>query len=205
MRNKILFLTVSETLRNLVIRNKNYEFDFVDDGRKLSAVLQRNLTEKNSPYTLLIIDENIADTNLINSTNLDVISLNKDQKNIEKIHYINKPLHVTDLFGKIEFLIENQQRKILNFDNFSINLEARFMRKNDGSETKITELEAKIIEFFLDENQLEKTKARILQTVWSYKNSDQMTDTGTAEVTINNLRKKLKEFGIDEQINLNFR
>ena len=176
---KILFLTNSEVLKNLVTKNQNYEFEFVEARENLDKFLR----EKPADFSLLILDEPISETNF---TNLPVI-------------FLTKPLQITELFGKIENLLKNQEKKIFNLGNCTINLEARFI-KNDEEEIKLTELEVKILDFFLNESSENKSKTRILQEVWNYKNSDQMTDTGIVEVTINKLKKKLKDLGIEQLI-----
>ena len=176
---KILFLTNSEVLQNLVTKNQNYEFEFVNNQENLNKILQ----ERSAAFSLLILDETIFETN----SALPTI-------------FLRKPIHLTELFGKIEDLLSNQEKKIFNLGNCTINLEARFI-KNDKEEIKLTELEAKILDFFLDDNSGDKNKIRILQEVWNYKNRDQMTDTGIVEVTINKLRKKLKDLGIEQLVN----
>ena len=108
------------------------------------------------------------------------------------------------MLEKIDFLTKNQPKKIFYLGDCIINLEARFIQKiTDGKiadETKLTEIEAKILDFFFNEAEENRSKNKILQEVWNHKNADQMTDTGIVEVTINKLRKKLKEFTIDELI-----
>jgi len=202
---KILFLTNSEVLKSLVIKNKDYEFDFVDDEKKLNQILQRKFTQETLDYELLILDENVAETKLINIANLDVISFIKEQRNLDKIYHLSKPIHITDLFAKIAFLSKRHQRKIINLGNFIINFESRFVKKmiddRVTNEIRLTELEAKILNFFLEHPEMEKTKIILLQEVWKYSNANQVTDTGIVEVTINKLRKKLKEIGIDELVN----
>ncbi len=180
-------------LKNLVQKNQNYEFEF--------SALKKNFSEKNfSDFSLLIFDQIVTDTAFFNSLNLPIISFIKEQKDLDKIHFLPKPVHITELFAEIKNILQNQRRKILNLGDFIINFESRFIQK-DLNETKLTELEAKILQFFLEKSAEEKTKNKILQEVWNHMNSSQMTDTGIVEVTINKLRKKLKEIGIDEMIN----
>lgn len=198
---KILFLTDSEALKNLVAKNQNYEFEFFADEKNLQEFLEKS--SENLDYSALLLDQIITQTNFINSLNLAIISFVKEQENLNQIHFLNKPVHIIELFSAIESLTTKRQDKIFNIGDCEIDLESRFIKKTHDqseSEIKLTELEAKILDFFLDEF-AEKTKVKILQKVWGYKNSDQMADTGIAEVTINKLRKKLKELGIDELIN----
>lgn len=200
---KILTLSRSETLKDLLIKNQAYEFEFIEDEKIFTDILQKS--EKN--YSLLICDQILTEPsllNLINNSNLPVISFFKEQNGLEKIYLIPKPVHITNLLEKIDFLTKNQPKKIFYLGDCIINLEARFVKKiADGkaiNEIKLTEIEAKILDFFFNESEEKRTKNRILQEVWNHKNADQMTDTGIVEVTINKLRKKLKEFAIDELI-----
>jgi DNA-binding response OmpR family regulator len=198
---KILFLTNSDALQTLALKNKNYEFEFVCDEKKLNKILQKKISLEKVDYSLIILDEKVSQASLINFTNLPIISLVAEQQNFNALTYSSKPIHITEFFNEIEILIQNQQRKIFKIDDCIFDFEARFIKKdNHQQETKLTELEAKILIFFLEKKAEEKTKAQLLQEVWSYKNTSQMTDTGVVEVNINKLRKKLKELGIDEQI-----
>lgn len=189
---KILFLTDSEALKNLVSKNQDYEFEFISDENAIS---------QNSDFSALILDQVISKTDFVNSLVLPVISFCQEQKDLNNIHFLSKPLHITSLFAKIEELTEEPDKKTFRLGDCIIDLTSRFVRKDGGVEIKLTELEAKILDFFLKDPGAQKTKDRILQEVWNYRYTGQMADTGIVEVTINKLRKKLKEAGIDEAIN----
>jgi hypothetical protein len=201
---KILVFSKNEALKDLFKKNQAYEFEFVESEKIFAEILRGS--EKN--YSLLICDQILAEPNLlnlINNSNLPMISFFKEQSGLEKIYLIPKPIHITALLEKIDFLTNNQQKKIFYLRDCSINLEARFIQKTaDGkiiNEIKLTEIETKILEFLFSEPEEKRTKNRILKEVWNHKNADQMTDTGIVEVTINKLRKKLKEIAIDDLIN----
>jgi len=198
---KILFLTNSDALKSLATKNKNYEFEFVGDEKKLNKILQKKISSETLDYSLFIFDEIIVQTRLINFSNLPAISFFKEQGDLNQIHLLTKPIHITELFGKIEILLQHQQKKVFEFKDHIFDFETRFIKRNDdGQEMKLTEIEAKILIFFLERSAEEKTKTKLLQEVWNYRYADQMTDTGIVEVTINKLRKKLKEFEIDQQV-----
>lgn len=202
---KILFLTDSEALKNLVIKNKNYEFEFFTDEKNLAEFLTKKSSE-NFDFSLLILDQIVTQTEFINHRNLKIISFFKDQQNLNQIHFLSKPVHITELLSAIAILTKDQERKSIEIGDCVIDFESRFIKKihdqnSTDSETKLTEIEVKILDFFLNEPTKEKTKSEILRNVWNHKNSDQMADTGLVEVTLNKLKKKLKELGIDELIN----
>lgn len=177
---KILFLTNSDALKNLAAKNKNYEFEFVADAKNLEALLQ----QENS-FDLLVADDDFS----LPQTDLPILKF-------------SKPIHITDLFSRVEILTQNAG-KIFYTGDAVINLDARFIQQTSGlEEIKLTELETKILDFFLSRNDEEKTKGKILQEVWGYKNTDQMTDTGIVEVTLTKLRKKLKDVGAANLLNL---
>lgn len=171
-------------------KNSNYEFEF-------SAA-----TPDFSKFSLLILDEIVSDVAFFNSLNLPVISFVKEQTGFEQIHFLNKPVRITELFTKIDDLLKTQQRKIINLGDFTINFEARLIQNSQNfQEIKLTEIEAKILEYFIEKSEAERNRINILENVWNYTNAAQMTDTGIVEVSINKLRKKLKEIGIDSLIN----
>lgn len=200
---KILVLSENEALKDLLKKNEDCEFDFKNNEEDLNNLLSQN----QESHSLLIVDKNISDLqliSLINSKNIPIILLSNDQPLLNKYHKLNKPFHISNLLEIINSITKNKEKKIFYLGDCEINLEARFIRKeNSVDEVKLTELETKILDFLLKEN--DKSKNNILRQVWNYKNSKEMTDTGIVEVTINKLRKKIKDYEINKIINFKLR
>lgn len=198
---KIILLSENQILNNLIASNKQLDLSVIKDESELVKILK----EHPQDYLLTIANRLITDASTIkalNSSDVILVSFFKDQAGVEKIKFLEKPFHISKLLAIAEETKRELSKKQFLFKDCLIDLERRFITKSE-QEIRLTEIEAKILDFFLSKEQKIHSKSALLLEVWNHKNIDQMTDTGIVEVTINKLKKKLKDLQIDSIVDFN--
>lgn len=187
---KILVISNSVFLRNLLANQQNMEFIFADQNELQNIKLK--------DFSIILLDERLKDEvflELIKKSAVEVISFDKD--NIEKfdrINFLPKPIQIRNLFELIRGLLAKQELAVLYFDDFFIDVKKRLLVKNQNS-IKLTELETRLAKFLFDKNK-KYSKKDLLVNVWGYKNADLVANTTAVETAITALRKKFESVAI---------
>lgn len=184
---KILVYTKSEFLEKLLSKCKDrYELKFINEAKQLNLIL-------NADYSLLILDEFEGQLPDLSCATI-FLTKNPEDKPAEYGQILVKPIRIVTLFAVIENLLTKD--RTIRIGDCSLDLNQRLIQKSvDMLELKLTEIETKILEFFL-KTECAKTKPEIVEKVWGHKND--LIETGVVSVALAKLRKKLKEAEMHE-------
>lgn len=192
--NKILVISDNQALRTLLTSQEELEFIFIDNKEQVNQ-FDNNMQ---TGIALAIIDLQLPNNSKIidflTLKNLPIISLITNQPILAKIKNLTimpKPISIGSLLNNITKMISDQELKTIDHQNCQINFQKRTVTKNDR-EIKLTELENNLLKYLINHNN-KISKNNLLTEIWSYKNLENINDTGTVEVTLNKLKKKLKE------------
>lgn len=116
--------------------------------------------------------------------------------------YLTKPFHIAELNARIKSVIRRKKsdgRRLLELENVSINIEERIVLVNNQS-MDLNRKEFDILVFFVANKSRVVSKSAIAENIWG-DYIDQSNDFDFIYSQIKNLRKKLRSFEANIEIN----
>jgi len=213
-KHRILYAEDDETLAYLTVDNliqHNYEVDHFSDGEQCLQAF------KTSSYDLCILDVMLPKTDgfLLAEAirNLDheipIIFLSAKVLKEDRIKglrigaddYMVKPFSIEELVLKIEIFINRSKKKtnttktVYKVGSFLFDA-ANFTLQNDSGKTMLTQREAELLKYFLDNKNTVLKRESILQAIWG---KDDYFLGRSLDVFVSRLRKI---FSSDEKIKI---
>jgi DNA-binding response OmpR family regulator len=213
-KQRILYAEDDETLAYLTVDNliqHNYDVDHFSDGEQCLQAF------KTSAYDLCILDVMLPkmDGFLLAEAirNLDheipIIFLSAKVLKEDRIKglrigaddYMVKPFSIEELVLKIEIFINRSKKKtnttkaLYKVSSFSFDA-ANFTLQNDSGKTMLTQREAELLKYFLDNKNMVLKRENILQAIWG---KDDYFLGRSLDVFVSRLRKI---FSSDDKIKI---
>lgn len=180
----------------------------------IETIIYNNLSQTENinfnDFDLILLDANLPDGSGFNFlkwlrdfSDLPVIMLtvkDEDEYVIRGLSqgaddYITKPFSLPVLKARIDNVFSRKIKKVdeLTFENLSLDLISKQAFLN-GKDLELNLKEFSVLEFLLENQDINILRERIIDHVWSYDFYE--VNDNTLSVTIKRLRKKLGEYGI---------
>ncbi|BED91975.1 MAG: response regulator transcription factor [Candidatus Improbicoccus pseudotrichonymphae] len=212
---RILVVEDEDAIREFEIINlqrAGYQVIETSNGNEALSIFE----EKNGDFDLAVIDIMISGIDGIElckelrkrSKSIGIILLTAKTQEMDKISglmygaddYITKPFSPSELIARVDALyrrvalitsrINNNFNEEIKFNEFSLNLRKRTLKKNDKN-ISLTQVEFQIIEYLFSNPNSMLSRKQILDYVW--KESNENFDEKIVDVNIRRLRMKIED------------
>ena len=174
-----------------------YESERCDNGKKAVDLVT------SQSYDLVLLDVMLPDMDgfkvieYIDKEETAVIFLTALQDVMDKVKglklgaedYIVKPFETVELLARIEVVLRRKHKSnnTIHYGDITMNIDEHTVKKGDDY-VSLTPKEFDILAFFLQNQDIALTRARLLATVWGY---EFMGETRTVDIHVQQIRKKM--------------
>ncbi len=155
------------------------------DGLEIVKKLKKNEKYKNIP--IMIISAKSSEIDRVIG-----IDLGADD-------YLVKPFGVLELVSRVKALLRRNEKfnqsKIIQIKELRLDIKEYIVRYKD-QEIIFTKKQFDLLKYFMEKNQKTVTRDEILNNVWGY---EFFGETRTLDVHVKEIRKKLKDAGVESQ------
>ena len=197
---KILIVEDDENIAKMIaaaVSIVGYQYGMCTDGTEAVEMIL------NAHYDLILLDVMLPGMDGFNiiqkirNKGTPVIFLTALQNVSDKVKglqlgaedYIVKPFEAVELLARIEVVLRrfNKSRKVLKFDNITVDLEKHAVTKGDIS-VLLTPKEFDVLVLFIQNIDIALTRERLLAAVWGYLYQG---ESRTVDIHVQQVRKKM--------------
>ena len=185
------------------LQKEGFSITAVDGQSKDLALLEESATE----FDLMLLDVSLAEGNGFSvcraaksTTNLPVIFLTASGDEYSVVtgldlgadDYISKPFRPRELVSRINNILRRygKANTIMEYKNLSVDVVKATVRK-DGQEITLSALEYRLLLYFLNNQGIVLSRARLLEALWDI--AGEFVNDNTLTVYIKRLREKIEE------------
>ncbi len=185
------------------LQKEGFSITAVDGQSKALALLEESATE----FDLMLLDVSLAEGNGFSvcraaksTTNLPVIFLTASGDEYSVVtgldlgadDYISKPFRPRELVSRINNILRRygKANTIMEYKNLSVDVVKATVRK-DGQEITLSALEYRLLLYFLNNQGIVLSRARLLEALWDI--AGEFVNDNTLTVYIKRLREKIEE------------
>ncbi|MFO7969527.1 MAG: winged helix-turn-helix domain-containing protein [Bacillota bacterium] len=156
------------------------------DGLEIIKYLKKNKELKNIP--IMIISAKTSEIDKVIG-----IDLGADD-------YLIKPFGVLELVSRVKALLRRaktiEENDDLSINNLNLDIK-HYMATYKNNNLDLTKKQFSLLKLFMENHQKTLSREEILNKIWGY---DFVGETRTLDVHIKEIRKKLKNAGLEEQV-----
>ncbi|MEY8391254.1 response regulator transcription factor [Lachnospiraceae bacterium 45-W7] len=185
------------------LQKEDFSITAVDGQRKALQILEESAAE----FDLILLDVSLADGNGFaicraakSSTDLPVIFLTASGDEYSVVtgldlgadDYISKPFRPRELVSRIHNILRRygKANSVLEYKNLSADI-VRGTVKKDGQEIILSALEYRLLLYFLNNQGIVLSRARLLEALWDI--AGEFVNDNTLTVYIKRLREKIEK------------
>ena len=185
------------------LQNEGFSITSVDGQGKALALLE----ESAANFDLILLDVSLAEGNGFavcraakSTTNLPIIFLTASGDEYSVVtgldlgadDYISKPFRPRELVSRIHNILRRygKANTLLEYKNLSADVVKATVRK-DGQEITLSALEYRLLLYFLNNQGIVLSRAKLLEALWDI--AGEFVNDKTLTVYINRLREKIEE------------
>ncbi|NBH13504.1 DNA-binding response regulator [Lachnospiraceae bacterium] len=185
------------------LQKEDFSITAVDGQRKALQTLEESAAE----FDLILLDVSLADGNGFaicraakSSTDLPVIFLTASGDEYSVVtgldlgadDYISKPFRPRELVSRIHNILRRygKANSVLEYKNLSADI-VRGTVKKDGQEIILSALEYRLLLYFLNNQGIVLSRARLLEALWDI--AGEFVNDNTLTVYIKRLREKIEK------------
>lgn len=185
------------------LQKEGFSITAIDGQSKALALLEESATE----FDLMLLDVSLAEGNGFSvcraaksTTNLPVIFLTASGDEYSVVtgldlgadDYISKPFRPRELVSRINNILRRygKANTIMEYKNLSVDVVKATVRK-DGQEITLSALEYRLLLYFLNNQGIVLSRAKLLEALWDI--AGEFVNDNTLTVYIKRLREKIEE------------
>ena len=185
------------------LQKEGFFITAVDGQGKALALLEESAPE----FDLILLDVSLAEGNGFSvcraaksTTNLPVIFLTASDDEFSVVtgldlgadDYISKPFRPRELVSRIHNILRRygKTNTIMEYKNLSVDVVKATVRK-DGQEIMLSALEYRLLLYFISNQGIVLSRARLLEALWDI--AGEFVNDNTLTVYIKRLREKIEE------------
>ena len=185
------------------LQKEGFFITAVDGQGKALALLEESAPE----FDLILLDVSLAEGNGFSvcraaksTTNLPVIFLTASGDEFSVVtgldlgadDYISKPFRPRELVSRIHNILRRygKTNTIMEYKNLSVDVVKATVRK-DGQEIMLSALEYRLLLYFISNQGIVQSRARLLEALWDI--AGEFVNDNTLTVYIKRLREKIEE------------